>query len=390
MHRASGPGHQSGHYTDGDPVAGVPPTTVIADDMDSIQEEICAVIEGAGITLDPGNDAQLRSAILQMVGANIQQALKNAVTNADFEVWQRGTSFPVNTTPQYTADRWKYVAAGGWTGSVTVSRQGFSPGQTDVPGNPHYYYRINNSGGMTGGTNPYWGVLQKCECVCLFAGQQVVYSFWAKANKNAIAKVSYEQNFGTGGSASVVQTPVNINLTTAWQRFFVTATLPSVSGKTISGGDDWVGFTLACFDTTGVILDVANVQFELGAAPTGFELVPLPVALGRCYRFYEKSYAMATAPGTVTTAGCLSGTDSNGAALNTVHQRFRAEKRATPTILWWSPDSGASGQIYYNGADRAVTGTNYTSSSATGVPVTAHNPGAPQGALVHWTADAEL
>lgn len=50
-------------FTEGDPVGGVPPTTVTGDIMNSFQEEICNVIEAAGMALDKGDLTQLLQAI---------------------------------------------------------------------------------------------------------------------------------------------------------------------------------------------------------------------------------------------------------------------------------------------------------------------------------------
>ena len=64
---------------------------------------------------------------------------RNLIINGQFLVWQRATDSGSNTTDGYlTCDRW-YHASSGATKQVT--RQTFSPGQTDVPDNPFYYLR---------------------------------------------------------------------------------------------------------------------------------------------------------------------------------------------------------------------------------------------------------
>ncbi|UYB71626.1 hypothetical protein NBH81_03750 [Aeromonas veronii] len=50
-------------FTSGDAQTGVPPTEVSADILDTIQEEICSVIESEGITLDKSKRNQLLNAI---------------------------------------------------------------------------------------------------------------------------------------------------------------------------------------------------------------------------------------------------------------------------------------------------------------------------------------
>lgn len=50
-------------FTSGNPQTGVPATEVSADILDAMQEEICNVIEGAGMQLQKGNNSQLLTAI---------------------------------------------------------------------------------------------------------------------------------------------------------------------------------------------------------------------------------------------------------------------------------------------------------------------------------------
>lgn len=50
-------------FTGGDPQTGTPATALDSDMFDSLQEEISGVVEGAGLTLDKANNAQLLAAI---------------------------------------------------------------------------------------------------------------------------------------------------------------------------------------------------------------------------------------------------------------------------------------------------------------------------------------
>ena len=104
---------------------------------------------------------------------------RNKLINGNFDVWQRGTSFSstVSGTSAYTADRWK---AGGGT-STTVSRQAFTLGQTDVPGEPTYYARwaiTNNS--------QNYEFQQRIEDVRTLAGKKATISFYARLTTGTI------------------------------------------------------------------------------------------------------------------------------------------------------------------------------------------------------------
>lgn len=82
MHRIDTPTAQAGKFgagkngfTAGDPSLGVPATQLDEAFFDSVQEEICAVIEGAGIQLKKGDRAQLSAAIDKLIQAKHQLAL---------------------------------------------------------------------------------------------------------------------------------------------------------------------------------------------------------------------------------------------------------------------------------------------------------------------------
>ena len=61
-------------YTDGNPQVGTPATDLNAAMFDSMQEEICNVIEQAGIVLDPNDNAQLFAAFQKIIVNNAQPA----------------------------------------------------------------------------------------------------------------------------------------------------------------------------------------------------------------------------------------------------------------------------------------------------------------------------
>ena len=77
MHRIDGPGATSGNlFTEGDPVLGVPATTVTGAWLNAVQEEIAHVIEAAGIPLSKPDNTQLHAAILALIAANQEIGFK--------------------------------------------------------------------------------------------------------------------------------------------------------------------------------------------------------------------------------------------------------------------------------------------------------------------------
>lgn len=70
MHRIDGPGATNDNkFTAGNPTTGTPATVVTADWMNSVQEEMANVIEGAGIILNKAANNQLAAAISALIAA---------------------------------------------------------------------------------------------------------------------------------------------------------------------------------------------------------------------------------------------------------------------------------------------------------------------------------
>lgn len=82
MHRIDGPGATvDNEFTEGDPVSAVPATVVTDDWLNDVQENICKVIEDAGITLVKGDDTQLKLAIAAMISASSLDLLNTTRAN---------------------------------------------------------------------------------------------------------------------------------------------------------------------------------------------------------------------------------------------------------------------------------------------------------------------
>jgi len=215
---------------------------------------------------------------------------RNLIINGQFLVWQRATDSGSNTTDGYlTCDRW-YHASSGATKQVT--RQTFSPGQTDVPDNPKYYLRFAVT---TGNNNVSLG--QRIEGVERVQGEYTL-SFWVKGTNPPGGQYSIinRQDFGSGGSvSSVVDTGVgNFTVTSSWVKKTFTFTPPSISGKTLgtthSGFYECQVFRQPAGDngTSAYTIDIANVQFERGSVSTKYEQRTHGEELSNCQRYYYR------------------------------------------------------------------------------------------------------
>ena len=79
MHRIDGPGATvDNKFTEGDPVSAVPATEVTDDWLNDVQENVCKIIEDAGIALFKGDSTQLKAAVAAMITAAIPSSPPDA------------------------------------------------------------------------------------------------------------------------------------------------------------------------------------------------------------------------------------------------------------------------------------------------------------------------
>ena len=208
---------------------------------------------------------------------------KNAIINGNFDIWQRGTSVTGQTSDQYLADRWYFVDSGA---TYSYQQGSFTVGQTDVPNNPKYFANLTITGAEDSAR-----LEQRIEDVYTFAGETVTLSFYAKYTSNAPTDFAVQifQYFGSGGSTSVLTTAATgQTLTTSWQKFTYTISVPSISGKTV-GSESYLTIR-PVINTNNETFDyqLAQVQVEKGSVATDFEVRPIGEELALCHRYFQR------------------------------------------------------------------------------------------------------
>ena len=247
-------------------------------------------------------------------------ANRNRIINGNFDVWQRGTSFAAVTATGYQADRWEVQPAAGCT--MTISRQAFTAGQTDVPYEPSYFLRADIT--TAGSANSE--ISQKIEDVRTFAGQTVVASFYAKSTAGTqTLNCRFHQDFGSGGSTRVTTGISAKVLSSSWQKFSFTLTLGSLTGKTI-GTSSYLAFNFYWDNSsTSNDVDLAQVQVEAGSVATPFERKTDAQELRASQRYYERQVA-----------GMPYGPFGTGYVESTstayIYVTYMTEKRANPSF----------------------------------------------------------
>lgn len=294
---------------------------------------------------------------------------KNRILNGDFAINQRNFS-STTSSGVYTFDRWSQNCV---DGTVTTSAQTFTLGTAPVVGYEARNFIRQQTTGQTL-ANTVGLIYQPIESVRTFANQTVTISFWAKA-ASGTPKVAVEINqvFGTGGSPSAsVQTLFGqVTLSTSWTRYSVTATIPSISGKTLgtnnndsanlvlwtSAGSDFNARTGSLGIQTNTF-DFWGVQVEAGSVATPFTTATGTIQgeLAACQRYYYENVKVASR--FFAFGQCYSTTQAFGVF------QFPVPMRATPSITY-----SASGDFdLYN-----TTGTKLAVSTMTAQDITSEN-----------------
>jgi hypothetical protein len=234
---------------------------------------------------------------------------KNKIINGDFRVWQRGTTFNSATNGTFFADRWTVGRDG--TNTVNITQQTFTPGTAPVSGYEGQFFARASIAST--GTLSFLQFTQAIEDVRTLAGQTITISFWAKGSATATGLIYIEQNFGSGGSASVETGYPTFSLTTSWTRFSVNITVPSISGKTVGTSSLLRIFIRSGLTANSSTFDLWGVQVEAGSVASDFQTATGTIQgeLAACQRYYYRS-SSTNAYGAVSSSGyTTSATNAN-------------------------------------------------------------------------------
>ena len=275
---------------------------------------------------------------LTTLGQGPSETHRNVIINPAFEVAQEATTAIVGAGGErYVVDQWYHVSHASNTSSV--SQVAYFTGITSLPHEQFQFLRITSAvhGRMT----------QPIEDVRTLAGQTVTLTFWARSSANgATVTPRLEQYFGSGGS-STVNTPFAgaRTLTTNWERFRQTVTLPAVtSSHTINAGNCLILIFELVGD--GMSIDFGYVQLERGPQYTIIHPRTFAEELRLCQRYWQSSYDYGVFPGTVIGAGGIMGTGAGPISLGGGNAFFPVVMRGVPTVTIYSPGSGTAARLY--------------------------------------------
>lgn len=337
---------------------------------------------------------------------------KNYIINGSMDIAQRGASFAAVADGTYTLDRWKYYKSGDMVHTITQD--------TDVPTGEIFTKSLKidcTTVDSSIAAGDYCTIVQQIEGNVLksLVGKSATLSFWVKATRTGTYCVSFKNS----GADRTYIAEYTISQSDTWEYKKVAVTF-NYSGGTwdyTTGVGASLQFSLACGSTyqaapnswqTGNYIATANqvnatdstdnnfwltgVMLNEGTVAAPFQMFggSFDSELSICERYYQKTYALTTAPATNT---------SNGVIWIKAHSTqygfgslFRKRMRVAATVTLYSKLGTAkkisdisSGDIGTVVTAATVTETNFTAVSDSGSGLTA-------GATYqyHYTADAEL
>lgn len=138
-------------------------------------------------------------------------------------------------------------------------------------------------------------------------------------------------------------------------------TAPAYAASPVTVTLDGSANVVVEFTASGTTKTLGTVQLEAGTVPSPFEYRHRGEELALCQRYYEKSYALATTPGTATDVGLeINSMTSDGLGQVWYPVTFKVTKRAIPTMSLWTNAGAANSWI----ADRPGVGTVFTAAAS--------------------------
>ena len=365
----------------------------------------------------------MTAAVITSQYASNNPTQRNRIINGAMVIDQRNAGASVSATGQYTLDRWGNEVSVNSKFTVQQTPSATETGYaTRVGAGFTNYLACTSSAATSVGATDYYLLTQPIEGYNMAdlawgttSAKAVTISFWAYSSLTGTFGATINNN------AQNRTYPFTYTISSANTWTQVTATIPGCTdgtwvtnngigarlrfnlgtGSTYSAAAGAWSTTSLIFaptgatsvvGTSGATFYITGVQLEAGTTATPFEYRQYGTELQLCQRYYEKSYDQGTVPGTITNNGATWNyiqTNYAGFSFGDIGTtaQFRVDKRAAPTMTWYSPDTGSSGVIGTAIGDKSAT-SQFVGQHNAAVYATLNNPNAQVRA--HYTAVAEL
>ena len=353
-----------------------------------------------------------------------QPTFRNLIINGDMRIAQRGTSVSgISSGGTYhTVDRFTTVigSAGTWTQTQS----------TDVPTGQGFSTSLKmqcttaDASLASGAYNSIQHYIEAQNLQHLKYGtanaESLTLSFWVKSNKTGTYVAQFLQDDSTGTRTIVKSYTIDsadtwekktitiegdtagqinndngiglqVRLAFAMGSDYTTGTLQTTWGPLVSANFAVGQVNLA--DSTSNYINITGVQLEVGDTATPFEHRPYDVELARCQRYYEKSYAVTTAPAGsdyyIQQVNPLNRGGGTGAVGYPIY--YKVTKRANPTVTPYTYD-GTSGQWHTGviGSSEAKGNATIEDAGTNFFKVVVLYSTAPNAIYGHWVSSSEL
>ncbi len=350
--------------------------------------------------------------------ARVPPFRKNLIINGCFRVWQRDILVSSISTTKFVADRWFWgqVSTAVHTclrvensslpeGQSSFSQMTISTADTSIATTDygHYAYNVegkdivslgwhlNDSGKRKNATFSFWHSHSKTGTNCVsFRPDSTTHSY----------VVEYTQSVANNWEKTTVTIPApsvgtwNIDNGVGLRIAFCAAsgaTYQTTAGSWNSGNYIATGNQVNNFDAVSNHMRFTGVQLEAGDVATDFEARSFVEELEMCKRYYQKTSDYTTYFGNIHSNGELHGIGTGIANRPLVNWRFSVTMAEVPTISFWNPATGTSGQCRNYGTASNANASAYkigengiTMYPSTTSPASGHEVG------FHAQADAEI
>lgn len=338
---------------------------------------------------------------------------RNRIINGNMLIDQRNAGASTSVTNSFSVDRWYYWGSQASKGSIQQNAGSITP-----PAGFTSYVGFTSSSAYSVLSTDFFGIYQKVEgfnCADFGWGaagaSTITLSFWARSSLTGTHGGSLTN------SAQIRSYPFSYTITAAntWEYKSITITGDTTGtwlkdsgigvwitfglgvGSTYSGtAGTWSGSTfvsatgaVSIVGTSGATFYITGVQLEVGTVATPYERQIYNDQLAQCQRYYWKTFNIGTVPASLQgTAGAIFGSSSVTNISFSVFACFPVPMRATPTMVYYSPNQAGSNWSEQSGyvptlvqldANEKVVSLRATTAVAAGG---AHS--------IHMTATAEL
>jgi len=301
---------------------------------------------------------------------------RNRIINGDMRIDQRyvGSSVTVNTDGLYVADRWRMGIT--QTGKFSVQRINNSSISTN-----NYALKFTSLSAFSPSASDQMGfgtILEGLDVEDLRQGSANAQPFTVSFKVKASVAGTYTLRATLVGSTNYMYT-TTFNVAQANTEQTVSVTFPSCTSGTFNidntaglvlwwdfgSGSTYTGAASAVWGTTQInkvtgsvsllgtnaaTFEITDIQIEKGQTATQFERIPVSLSLARCQRYYQKSYNQNISPYSAgyNYTGCITESDSyqsTGLIWTHVPCRYPVPMRASPTVVIYSPENGATGVV---------------------------------------------